>query len=173
MDDQKKSDNREKYIFTLLFTIIATAIYLIYLYIIIKYIIKYYKSQKLSILWLQYLTTLCLYILFFIIFLYYLFSSKEENIIIFNEGKTPLIITTIFLVLNVFNSINNLIYNSIVACKIILSLNKMININIFNFQDLFFQFKDISTNFFSKKNNLIFCLIFSIIDIILIFAFEF
>jgi hypothetical protein len=173
MDDHEKSDNREKYIFTLLFTIIATAIYLIYLYIIIKYIIKYYKSQKLSILWLQYLTTLCLYILFFIIFLYYLFSSKEENIIIFNDGKTPLIITTIFLIANVFNTVNNFIYNSITSCKIILSLNKMININIFNFQDLFFQFKDISTNFFSKKNNLIFCLIFSIIDIILIFAFEF
>ena len=173
MGEEENSDNRGKFIFTLLFTIIATVIFLIYLYILIKYIIKYYKSQKLSILWVNYLITLFLYILFFIIFLYYLFSSKEENIIIFNEGKTPLIITTIFLVLNVFNSINNLIYNSIVTSKIILSLNKMININIFNFQDLFFKFKDISTNFFNKKNNLIFFVIFGLIDIALIFAFEF
>ena len=173
MGEEENSDNRRIFIFILLFTIIATVIFLIYLYILIKYIMKYYKSQKLSILWLNYLITLFLYILFFIIFLYYLFSSKEENIIIFNDGKTPLIITTIFLVLNVFNSINNLVYNAIVSFKIILSLNKMININIFNFQDLFFKFKDISSNFFNKKNNLLFFVIFGLIDIALIFAFEF
>ena len=173
MDGPDNSKTRSTYIFTLLFAIIGTVIFLIYLYIILKYIINYYKSKKLSILWLQYLTTLILNILFFIIFLVYLFISTGKNIVVFVEGKGPLAISTIFLVEIVFNTINNLIYNSIISCKIILSSNKLINIKTVNFQDLFFKFKDISTNFFNKKKNLLFYLIFFLIDVCLIIIFEF
>ena len=170
------SSIRRSFILILLFTIIFSVIYFIYLYIIVNYICSFYKSKKLSVLWLNYLTTIILNILFIIIYLFYLFSSKYEPIIIFNEENKYyiyLIITTIFLVANIFNIVNNLIYDSFVSFKIVLSLNKLNNINTLNFQDLYFKFKDISTNFLDKKHTVLFHIILVLIDISLIIVFEF
>ena len=167
------NDNRRDYILVLLPTIIFTFIYLIYLYIISKYIIRFYKTKKLSIFWISYLITFVLYILFLIVYLSYLFVSKGEIMIFFNPENYPsfIILLSSILVANLFNIINNLVYNSFSSLKIIISLNKIIKINNQHFQDLFFRLKDINSNFFEKKTLSRFYIIFGIIDVLLIVAF--
>ena len=170
-----EKSNRNNYIIIFLFTSISTVLFLIYLYQIIKYILSSYKTKKLSILWLQYLTTFILYIIFIIVYIIYIFSEPSENIIIFNEEQNPtyIILLTAILVANSFNIVNNLIYDSIVSCKISLSLYKMKNMNVLNYQSLLFKLKEIETNFFDKKKNIIIYIIFLFIDIGLIIGFEF
>ena len=167
------NNNRRDYILVLLPTIIFTFIYLIYLYIISKYIIRFYKTKKLSIFWISYLITFVLYILFLIVYLSYLFVSKGEIMIFFNPENYPsfIILLSSILVANLFNIINNLVYNSFSSLKIIISLNKIIKINNQHFQDLFFRLKDINSNFFEKKTLSRFYIIFGIIDVLLIVAF--
>ena len=170
MDD---SETRKIFILILIMTIIFTGIYFIYLFIIIKYIFTYFKSKKLSILWLQYTTTLILNFLLFAIYLVNLFYTKNEAIIIFNKEQNPcfIIIFIIFFIANIFNIINNLIYDVISSCFIIKNLKKLININQFNSKDMILNFKEISTNFFNKNKNMMFYFILTSIDIFIIIAF--
>jgi hypothetical protein len=103
----------------------------------------------------------------------YLFVSKGEILIFFNPENYPsfIILLSCILVANLFNIINNLVYNSFSSLKIIISLNKIIKINNQHFQDLFFRLKDINSNFFEKKALSRFYIIFGIIDVLLIVAF--
>ena len=172
MDDP---DNRRNYILVLLSTIIFAVIYSIYFGIILNYIVSFYKTKKLSVLWIPYLSSFILYVVFMLIYLIYLFYSKGEDIIFFNKEHNsyfPIIVAT-FLALLVFNTINNLIYNSIISLRIIISLSKMKKIESLDFQELFFKLKEISTNFFTKILTVLFFSIFCFIDIGLTIGFVF
>ena len=170
MDDL---ENRKIYILVFFFSLLFNVTYIIYLIIILKYIFAYFKSKKLSILWLQYLTTFILSFLLYFIYLIHLLYSKYEKINIFNKEENPniIIILIIFLIANNFNIINNLIYNIISSFFLIININKINNINQVNSNDLGVKFKDISTNFFNKKRNIIFNCIFFLIDISIIIVF--
>ena len=164
MDDP---DNRRNYILVLLSTIIFAVIYTIYFFIILTYIISFYKTKKLSVLWISYLSTFILYVVFMLIYLIYLFYSKGEDIIFFNKDHNSYftIIIATFLAVLVFNTINNLIYNLIISLRIIISLNKMKKIKSLDFQELFFKLKEISTNFFNKIFTVLLYLLFCLADI--------
>ena len=172
MDDP---DNRRNYILVLLSTIIFAVIYSVYFGIILNYIVSFYKTKKLSVLWIPYLSSFILYVVFMLIYLIYLFYSKGEDIIFFNKEHNsyfPIIVAT-FLALLVFNTINNLIYNSIISLSIIISLSKMKKITSLDFQELFFKLKEISTNFFTKILTVLFFSIFCFVDIGLTIGFVF
>ena len=172
MDDP---DNRRNYILVLLSTIIFAVIYSVYFGIILNYIVSFYKTKKLSVLWIPYLSSFILYVVFMLIYLIYLFYSKGEDIIFFNKEHNsyfPIIVAT-FLALLVFNTINNLIYNSIISLRIIVSLSKMKKITSLDFQELFFKLKEISTNFFTKILTVLFFSIFCFVDIGLTIGFVF
>ena len=172
MDDP---DNRRNYILVLLSTIIFAVIYSIYFGIILNYIVSFYKTKKLSVLWIPYLSSFILYVVFMLIYLIYLFYSKGEDIIFFNKEHNsyfPIIVAT-FLALLVFNTINNLIYNSIISLRIIISLSKMKKIESLDFQELFFKLKEISTNFFTKILTVLFFSILCFVDIGLTIGFVF
>ena len=172
MDDP---DNRRNYILVLLSTIIFAVIYSVYFGIILNYIVSFYKTKKLSVLWIPYLSSFILYVVFMLIYLIYLFYSKGEDIIFFNKEHNsyfPIIVAT-FLALLVFNTINNLIYNSIISLRIIISLSKMKKIESLDFQELFFKLKEISTNFFTKILTVLFFSILCFVDIGLTIGFVF
>ena len=172
MDDP---DNRRNYILVLLSTIIFAVIYSVYFGIILNYIVSFYKTKKLSVLWIPYLSSFILYVVFMLIYLIYLFYSKGEDIIFFNKEHNsyfPIIVAT-FLALLVFNTINNLIYNSIISLRIIISLSKMKKITSLDFQELFFKLKEISTNFFTKILTVLFFSILCFVDIGLTIGFVF
>jgi len=172
--ENENTENRGNFIMTLLVTLVSLVFYFIYLFIVIKYIIIYHKTKKLSILWLQYLITFVINIIFTIFYLSYLLDSKGDSINILNgENSTFIILLTIFLVAYVLNVINNFIYDSIISIKIFLSLNKMININTQDVEELSLRFKNINMRFFDKKQNLLYIIIFSVINIGLIVGFEF
>ena len=172
MDD---TDNRRNYILVLLFTIIFTTIYSIYLFIILNYIKTFYKTKKLSVLWISFLSSLIIYGVFIVTYLIYLFYSKGENIIIFNKSNNSSFtkIVAIILMIVVFNTINNLIYDSITSLRIIISLNKIAKIKTLDFQELFFKLQEASINFFNKIPAIIFYSIIGLVEIGLIFAFVF
>ena len=172
MDDP---DNRRNYILVLLSTIIFAVIYSVYFGIILNYIVSFYKTKKLSVLWIPYLSSFILYVVFMLIYLIYLFYSKGEDIIFFNKEHNsyfPIIVAT-FLALLVFNTINNLIYNSIISLRIIVSLSKMKKITSLDFQELFFKLKEISTNFFTKILTVLLFSILCFVDIGLTIGFVF
>ena len=172
MDDP---DNRRNYILVLLSTIIFAVIYSVYFGIILNYIVSFYKTKKLSVLWIPYLSSFILYVAFMLIYLIYLFYSKGEDIIFFNKEHNsyfPIIVAT-FLALLVFNTINNLIYNSIISLRIIISLSKMKKIKSLDFQELFFKLKEISTNFFTKILTVLLFSILCFVDIGLTIGFVF
>ena len=172
--ENENTENRGNFIMTLLVTLVSLVFYFIYLFIVIKYIIIYHKTKKLSILWLQYLITFVINIIFTIFYLSYLLDSKGDSINILNgENSTFIILLTIFLVAYVLNVINNFIYDSIISIKIFSSLNKMININTQDVEELSLRFKNINMRFFDKKQNLLYIIIFSVINIGLIVGFEF
>ena len=172
--ENENTENRGNFIMTLLVTLVSLVFYFIYLFIVIKYIIIYHKTKKLSILWLQYLITFVINIIFTIFYLSYLLDSKGDSINILNgENSTFIILLTIFLVAYVLNVINNFIYDSIISIKIFSCLNKMININTQDVEELSLRFKNINMRFFDKKQNLLYIIIFSVINIGLIVGFEF
>ena len=172
--ENENTENRGNFIMTLLVTLVSLVFYFIYLFIVIKYIIIYHKTKKLSILWLQYLITFVINIIFTIFYLSYLLDSKGDSINILNgENSTFIILLTIFLVAYVLNVINNFIYDSIISIKIFSSFNKMININTQDVEELSLRFKNINMRFFDKKQNLLYIIIFSVINIGLIVGFEF
>lgn len=172
--ENENTENRGNFIMTLLVTLVSLVFYFIYLFIVIKYIIIYHKTKKLSILWLQYLITFVINIIFTIFYLSYLLDSKGDSINILNgENSTFIILLTIFLVAYVLNVINNFIYDSIISIKIFSSLNKIININTQDVEELSLRFKNINMRFFDKKQNLLYIIIFSVINIGLIVGFEF
>ena len=172
--ENENTENRGNFIMTLLVTLVSLVFYFIYLFIVIKYIIIYHKTKKLSILWLQYLITFVINIIFTIFYLSYLLDSKGDSINILNgENSTFIILLTIFLVAYVLNVINNFIYDSIISIKIFSSFNKMININTQDVEELSLRFKNINMRFFDKKQNLLYIIIFSVINIGLIIGFEF
>ena len=172
--ENENTENRGNFIMTLLVTLVSLVFYFIYLFIVIKYIIIYHKTKKLSILWLQYLITFVINIIFTIFYLSYLLDSKGDSINILNgENSTFIILLTIFLVAYVLNVINNFIYDSIISIKIFSSLNQMININTQDVEELSLRFKNINMRFFDKKQNLLYIIIFSVINIGLIVGFEF
>ena len=172
--ETENTENRGNFIMTLLVTLVSLVFYFIYLFIVIKYIIIYHKTKKLSILWLQYLITFVINIIFTIFYLSYLLDSKGDSINILNgENSTFIILLTIFLVAYVLNVINNFIYDSIISIKIFSSLNKIININTQDVEELSLRFKNINMRFFDKKQNLLYIIIFSVINIGLIVGFEF
>ena len=170
MDDP---DSRRNYILVLLSTIIFTVIYSIYFFIILNYIISYKKTKKLSVLWIPYFFSFILYEFFILMYLIYLFYSTGQDINIFNKNKNPFftIIIVLLLVALVFNAINNLTYDSITSLRIIISLNKLKKVKSLDFQELFFELKEISTNFFNKIHTFLFYLIVGIVDIGLLVAF--
>ena len=170
-----ESDNRGNYIFVLLFTIIFTVFYFIYLYIISKYIFTFYKTKKLSILWLPFSITYIIYLLSIFIYLIFILFSKGKNINIFNNEQNGsfIILVTIFLFAIVCNSLNNLIYNSIISSMFIKSIYQMINIKTLDSQVLFSKLKYIRTNFLEKIHHIFFFVIMGIINIGLIIALEF
>ena len=172
MDDP---DNRRNYILVLLSTIIFAVIYSVYFGIILNYIVSFYKTKKLSVLWIPYLSSFILYVVFMLIYLIYLFYSKGEDIIFFNKEHNSYftIIVATVLALLVFNTINNLIYNSIISLRIIISLSKMKKIESLDFQELFFKLKEISTNFFTKILTVLFFSILCFVDIGLTIGFVF
>ena len=172
--ENENTENRGNFIMTLLVTLVSLVFYFIYLFIVIKYIIIYHKTKKLSILWLQYLITFVINIIFTIFYLSYLLDSKGDSINILNgENSTFIILLTIFLVAYVLNVINNFIYDSIISIKIFSSFNKMININTQDVEELSLRFKNINMRFFDKKQNLLYIIVFSVINIGLIVGFEF
>ena len=172
--ENENTENRGNFIMTLLVTLVSLVFYFIYLFIVIKYIIIYHKTKKLSILWLQYLITFVINIIFTIFYLSYLLDSKGDSINILNgENSTFIILLTIFLVAYVLNVINNFIYDSIISIKIFSNLNQMININTQDVEELSLRFKNINMRFFDKKQNLLYIIIFSVINIGLIVGFEF
>ena len=169
------ADDRGNYIFVLLFTIIFTVFNFIYLYIIFKYIITFYKTKKLSILWIPFSITFIIYLLFIFIYLIYILFSKGKNINIFNkeEDGSFIVLVTIFLFAIVCNSLNNLIYNSIISSMFIKSIYKMINLKTFDSQVFFSKLKSIRTNFFEKIHHIFFFVIIGLINVGLIISLEY
>ena len=168
------SDNRASFIMILLFSLIFLVFYFIYLFLISKYLMIYNKTKKLSILWLQYLITFIICIIYTLFYIAYLLDSKGDPTVIINDEQSSafILLLTIFLVAYLFNVINNLIYDSIISIKVNISLNKMLNINTIDVEELSLRFKNINIHFFDKMQNLLYFIIFGIIDIGLIIAFE-
>ena len=172
---EENNEERLSYIFILLFTLLFIVLYFIYLLLIIKYIRDNYSKKKLSIYWIQYIITCFTSFIFIFIYLCYLMESKGDiriNPINKNENIFFLISISMLLVAITYIIINNLIFDSMAS--IILSFNfyKMIKLNSEDFQELYLKIKKISINILNTKQNLLFLLVFGIIDIALIIIFE-
>ena len=162
------------FVITLLFTLLFMVLYFINLVIVIKYIIDNFNKKKLSIYWIQYTITCLTNVLLVFIYLCYLMKYKEEKFVLFDENKNPalLILLTIFLVASVYIVINNLIYD--ILSSLILSFNffKLMKLTALNFEEFYLKIKYIETNLFNSKQNILYWIIFGIIDIFLIIVFE-
>ena len=125
-------------------------------------------------MWIPFLITFVIYLLFIFVYLIYILFSKGKNINIFNgeQNSTFIIVITIFLFAIVCNSLNNLVYNSIISSMIIKNIYKMINLKAFDSQVLFSKLKSIRTNFFEKIHHIFFFIIFFFINVGLIIGFE-
>ena len=88
------------------------------------------------------------------------------------ESSTFLVLITIFLIANIYMTINNSIFDSISSFLLSFNLYKMINLDSLDLQELYLKIKHIKTNFLNTKQYMLFWGIFGVIDIILIIIFE-
>ena len=167
-------EEKLSFILILLFSLIFIILYSVYLYLVIKYVIIKFKQKRHSKYWLQYILTCLIGILFIFIYLCYLMNTKGNRIDPFlsEESSTFLVLITIFLIANIYMTINNSIFDSISSFLLSFNLYKMINLDSLDLQELYLKIKHIKTNFLNTKQYMLFWGIFGIIDIILIIIFE-
>ena len=168
-----ESEERLSFILILLFSLLFIVLYFIYISLVFQYIIEKVSGKKLSLYWIQYTISCTLGILFFFIYLCYLMKTKGERINPLNEEESSgfFMFLIILLVANVYNIINNLVYDIIVALLLSFSLYKSIYLNTLDLQELSLKIRNTKRNIFNFKQYIIYWAIFATIDIILIVIF--
>ena len=99
---------------------------------------------------------------------------KEDRLLVFDENSSKfiLILITVFLVGNTYIIIANLIFNCIASVILSFNIKKLINLEATDVQELTLKIKYIKTNIFNSKQYILYWVIFGIINVGLIVAFQ-
>ena len=168
-----ESEERLSFILILLFSLLFIVLYFIYIALVFQYIIDKLSTKKISMYWIQYIISCTLGVLFFFIYLCYLMKTKGERLNPFNEEESSglFIFLVILLVTNVYNIINNLVYDIIVTLFLSFNLYKTIGLDTLDLEELRLKIRYIKRNTFNFKQYILYWTIFVTIDIILIVIF--
>ena len=156
----------------LIFTIICTIVFLLYLSMVMYYISENYYRKKLCIFWIDYCTLIFGGILFTIIYLLRLFIyGKDERIIKLKDFSTEFFAPALIISLSFmcFTLISTLLFDAITGIRLSIKMHKMKSINELDIFFLSEKFNNIDyADILKMKSHHIYNIVFIIINLGLI-----
>ena len=160
------------YYAVLIFTIICTIVFLLYLSMVMYYISENYYRKKLCIFWIDYCTLIFGGILFTIIYLLRLFIyGKDDRIIKLKDFSTEFFAPALIISLSFmcFTLISTLLFDAITGIRLSIKMHKMKSINELDIFFLSEKFNNIDyADILKMKSHHIYNIVFIIINLGLI-----
>lgn len=165
---ENNSDNFTINLIIMIFSILFLIIFFFYLTLIILYIIKNYHKKKLCIFWINYFYIIITVIFFILIYIIYLSINSNNRIdkpIDLSNNSFSISITILLCVI-CHTIIENLLYDGFTAIKLSLKMYGIKSIKEKDLSAIAIKCKNMNiNNYLELKKNIIFIIIFIIVNI--------